>query len=137
MLVSELYSGECYEVLARLGFGRLACARKNQSYIVPIYFAYEAHVLYGFATMGNKIDWMRSNPLVAVEADEVKSHIEWTIVVVQGHYEEFPRSRSSPSRDGRHNQCSRRDRSGGRREPRRPRPAVASTNICPLIIVFT
>jgi len=33
---------------------------------------------------------MRSNPLVAVEADEVKSHIEWTSVIVQGHYEEFP-----------------------------------------------
>jgi hypothetical protein len=27
---------------------------------------------------------------VAVEADEVKSHIEWTSVVVEGHYEEFP-----------------------------------------------
>ena len=90
MLVSELHSEECYELLARLGFGRLACARKNRPYIVPIYFAYEPHLLYGFATMGKKIDWMRSNPLVAVEADEVKSHIEWTSVVVEGHYEEFP-----------------------------------------------
>ena len=90
MLVSELQPVECYEFLARVGFGRLACARKNQPYIVPIYFAYEPHRLYGFATLGQKIDWMRSNPLVAVEADEVKSHIEWTSVVVRGHYEEFP-----------------------------------------------
>src|ERR1700689_2739307 len=121
MLVGELRPGECYELLTRLGFGRLACSRDNQPYIVPIYFAYEPERLYGFGTLGQKIDWMRSNPLVAIEADEVKSHIEWTIVVVQGHYEEFLRSRSSPSRDGRNNQCSRRDRSGGRREPRRPR----------------
>jgi hypothetical protein len=90
MLVGELHSGECYELLARLGFGRLACARDNQPYIVPIYFAYEPHVLYGFGTLGQKIEWMRSNPLVAVEADEVKSHVEWTSVVVRGRYEEFP-----------------------------------------------
>jgi len=90
MLVGELHSGECYELLARLGFGRLACARDNQPYIVPIYFAYEAERLYGFGTLGQKIEWMRSNPLVAVEADEVKSHLEWTSVVVRGRYEEFP-----------------------------------------------
>jgi nitroimidazol reductase NimA-like FMN-containing flavoprotein (pyridoxamine 5'-phosphate oxidase superfamily) len=57
---------------------------------VPIYFAYEAERLYGFGTLGQKIEWMRSNPLVAVEADEVKSHLEWTSVVVRGRYEEFP-----------------------------------------------
>jgi nitroimidazol reductase NimA-like FMN-containing flavoprotein (pyridoxamine 5'-phosphate oxidase superfamily) len=45
MLVGELHSGECYELLARLGFGRLACARDSQPYIVPIYFAYERRVL--------------------------------------------------------------------------------------------
>ena len=90
MLVSELRSGECYELLARLGFGRLACARDNQPYIVPIYFAYEPERLYGFGTLGQKIEWMRSNPLVAVEADEVKSHVEWASVVARGRYEEFP-----------------------------------------------
>ena len=90
MLLCEMHSGECYELLARLGFGRLACARDNQPYIVPIYFAYEAERLYGFGTLGQKIEWMRSNPLVAVEADEVKSHLEWTSVVVRGRYEEFP-----------------------------------------------
>jgi len=90
MLVSEMQPRECYEFLARVGFGRLACVRENQPYIVPVYFAYEPHRLYGFATLGQKVDWMRSNPRVAVEADEVKSHIEWISVVVQGRYEEFP-----------------------------------------------
>jgi len=90
MLVGDLHSGECYELLARLSFGRLACARDNQPYIVPIYFAYEPHRLYVFATLGKKIEWMRTNPLVAVEADEVKSHSEWVSVLVRGHYEEFP-----------------------------------------------
>jgi len=90
MLVSELHSGECYELLARLGFGRLACARDNQPYIVPVYFGYEPHRLYLFGTLGKKIEWMRSNPLVAVEADEVKSNTDWTSVLVRGRFEEFP-----------------------------------------------
>jgi len=90
MLVGELLSGECCELLTRLGFGRLACSRDNQPYIVPIYFAYEPHRIYGFSTLGKKIEWMRSNPRVAVEADEVKNHREWTSVLVRGRYEEFP-----------------------------------------------
>lgn len=81
---------ECRDLLARLGFGRLACARNRQPYIVPLYFAYEADRLYGFATMGQKIQWMRLNPLVCIEADEVRSSNEWTSVVARGRYEEIP-----------------------------------------------
>lgn len=90
MLVSEMGRQECEELLTRSGFGRLACVRDNQPYVVPIYFAAEPGRLYGFSTMGKKIEWMRSNPLVCIEADEVVSDIEWTSVVVRGRYEEFP-----------------------------------------------
>jgi nitroimidazol reductase NimA-like FMN-containing flavoprotein (pyridoxamine 5'-phosphate oxidase superfamily) len=81
---------ECEELLTRLKFGRLACARDNQPYIVPTYFAFAPGCLYRFATMGQKVEWMRKNPLVSVEVDEVRSHIDWTSVVVRGRYEEFP-----------------------------------------------
>jgi uncharacterized protein len=90
MLVREMDRRECHELLARLGFGRLACSHDNQPYIVPTYFAADPDHLYGFATVGQKIEWMRSNPLVCIEVDEVKSHIDWASVVVLGHYEEFP-----------------------------------------------
>src|ERR1700722_7136411 len=90
MLVSELHSKDCFELLARLGFGRLACAHENQPYIVPIYFAYEPGRPSAFGTLGQKVKWRRPNPLVAVEADEVKSHGDWTSVVVRGRFEEFP-----------------------------------------------
>jgi nitroimidazol reductase NimA-like FMN-containing flavoprotein (pyridoxamine 5'-phosphate oxidase superfamily) len=33
---------------------------------------------------------MRSNPVVCVEVDEVRSHTDWASVVVSGRYEEFP-----------------------------------------------
>ena len=81
---------ECRNTLRRLGFGRLGCARDNQPYIVPIYFAYEPDHLYGFATFGQKIEWMRSNPRVCVQADEVLGNDNWTSVVALGRYEELP-----------------------------------------------
>jgi nitroimidazol reductase NimA-like FMN-containing flavoprotein (pyridoxamine 5'-phosphate oxidase superfamily) len=80
----------CRSLIARLGFGRLACSFRNQPYIVPIYFAYEPDRLYGFTTVGQKVEWMRSNPLVCVEVDEVLSHFHWSSVVIVGHYEELP-----------------------------------------------
>jgi uncharacterized protein len=92
MLIRDLNNQECRDLLTRLGLGRLACAQNNQPYIIPVYFAYEPDRLYGFATRGQKIEWMRSNPLVCIEADEVRSHFEWRSVIVLGRYEEYPDS---------------------------------------------
>lgn len=89
MLMSKMQDRESRDFLARLGLGRLGCAHDNQPYIVPIYFAYEPDHLYGFATFGQKIEWMRTNPLVCVQADEVFGNDNWTSVVVRGRYEEL------------------------------------------------
>lgn len=90
MIITKITRQECRDFLVRLGFGRLACAHNGQPYVVPLYFAYKADRLYGFATMGQKIEWMRLNPLVCVEADEVRSSDEWTSIVARGQYEEIP-----------------------------------------------
>ena len=90
MLILELTNEECVEMLTRLNFGRLGCSRGNQPYVVPFNFAYHERHLYSFATLGQKIEWMRTNPLVCVEADEIADRYHWTSVVVQGRYEELP-----------------------------------------------
>jgi uncharacterized protein len=90
MQISEMSSDDCSSLIARLGFGRLACSFRNQPYVVPFYFAYEPGRLYGFTTVGQKVEWMRSNPLVCVEVDEVLSHFHWSSVVILGRYEELP-----------------------------------------------
>lgn len=90
MRINKMGLQECRNLLARVGFGRLACARENQPYIVPVYFAYEPDLLFGFSTMGRKIEWMRLNPSVCVEADEVLNRLNWASVVVLGRYEELP-----------------------------------------------
>jgi nitroimidazol reductase NimA-like FMN-containing flavoprotein (pyridoxamine 5'-phosphate oxidase superfamily) len=90
MFIHEMAENECRDALARLSFGRLACAHDNQPYIVPIYFAYDGQHVYGFSTAGQKIEWMRSNPLVCLEIDEWTSHDRWMSLIVSGRYEELP-----------------------------------------------
>jgi len=90
MLINEMTDSESRELLTRLGTGRLACARDNQPYIVPVYFVFERDRLYGFSTLGQKIEWMRLNPRVCIQADEIRSHFEWKSVVVLGRFEELP-----------------------------------------------
>jgi nitroimidazol reductase NimA-like FMN-containing flavoprotein (pyridoxamine 5'-phosphate oxidase superfamily) len=90
MRITKMQDRECRDTLRRLGFGRLGCVRENQPYIVPVYFAYEPDHLYGFATFGQKIEYMRANPHVCVEADEVLGQDNWVSVVVLGRYEELP-----------------------------------------------
>ena len=94
MIIHEMTEDECRAALGRVSFGRLACARDNQPYVVPIYFSYDGeHIygcIYGFSTLGQKIEWMRSNPLVCLEIDERPSHHHWMSVVVTGRYEELP-----------------------------------------------
>lgn len=90
MVIQELTRQACLDLLARTRLGRLACAHEAQPYVVPIYFAYHNECLYGFSTVGQKIEWMRANPLVCVEADEVVGPEHWVTVLVFGRYEELP-----------------------------------------------
>jgi len=77
-------------MLSRARFGRLACAFEGQPYVTPISFAYDGECLYSFSTVGQKIRWMRANPLVCLEIEELTSAQEWATVVVSGKYEELP-----------------------------------------------
>ncbi len=95
MLITKMRTRECRELLARLGFGRLACSCDDRPYIVPIYFSFDADRLYCFSTVGQKILWMRQNPLVCVETDEISAHDDWKSVVVLGKYVEISNNTES------------------------------------------
>ena len=92
MLIQEMTRQACFDLLARSQFGRLACAREGQPYITPLYFVQQSDSLYSCSTTGQKIKWMRDNPLVCVEADEVESTQKWSTVIVFGRYEELPKT---------------------------------------------
>ena len=80
---------ECSEMLKRVSIGRLACALDNQPYVVPVRFAYEPDRIYIFSTVGKKIKWMRQNPKVCLQADEIGTSANWISVIVTGTYLEL------------------------------------------------
>jgi nitroimidazol reductase NimA-like FMN-containing flavoprotein (pyridoxamine 5'-phosphate oxidase superfamily) len=90
MVIQEMTERECHAMLAAKNIARLACARDNQPYIIPIHVDFEDGYLYSFATSGQKVEWMRQNPLVCLEIDELTTQTQWASVVVFGHYEELP-----------------------------------------------
>jgi nitroimidazol reductase NimA-like FMN-containing flavoprotein (pyridoxamine 5'-phosphate oxidase superfamily) len=94
MEIREMTEQECRAMMTGENVVRLACARNNQPYIVPIHLDLDldGNHLYGYATLGQKIEWMRENPLVCLEIDELTSDGHWASVVISGHYEELPRA---------------------------------------------
>ena len=94
MLIQEMSKDECLDILKHLRFVRLACAHENQPYVIPLYLVYPGSLggenrLYGFTTLGQKVKWMRVNPLVCVEWDEVASYNRWKSIIAFGRYEEL------------------------------------------------
>jgi nitroimidazol reductase NimA-like FMN-containing flavoprotein (pyridoxamine 5'-phosphate oxidase superfamily) len=91
MQIHELSTAECHEILGRASLARLACARDDQPYVVPISFAFDAasNCLFGFSAVGRKVEWMRTNPLVSVEIEDVADRFHWTTIVIAGRYEEI------------------------------------------------
>lgn len=89
MFIHEMSEAECRQLLERTHVGRLACARDNQPYVVPVSFAFNGTCLYGFTTLGQKIEWMRANPLVCFETDEVLGEFRWSSIIVFGRFEEL------------------------------------------------
>src|SRR5690349_1072688 len=73
MVIHELTPAECAEVLSRANLARLACCRMNQPYIVPVSFAYDPRqaCLFSFSAIGKKVEWMRENPSVCLEVEDV------------------------------------------------------------------
>ena len=89
MLTELMAVGDIQEILTRNSVGRLACSQDDQPYIVLMSYVYDGNHLYGFATEGQKTRWMRSNPKVCFEVDEISDRLQWASIVLKGHYREL------------------------------------------------
>lgn len=89
MRIVTIPADECKKVLKRVSAGHLACALDNQPYVVPVCFAFDSECIYVFSTMGQKVKWMRQNPKVCLQADEIGNRSNWTSVIVTGRYLEL------------------------------------------------
>ncbi|HUA16750.1 MAG TPA: pyridoxamine 5'-phosphate oxidase family protein [Verrucomicrobiae bacterium] len=89
MIINELSEQECSEILLRASLGRLGCALQDQPYVIPIHLAYEANFIYVLSTFGKKIEWMRANPKVCIQVDELQGDARWVSVIANGRYQEL------------------------------------------------
>jgi len=93
MWIEDLTDEECDAVLERAKVARLATCADNRPYVVPISITYErdgsTRFLYSFANLGQKVRWMRQNPFVCAEVEELVDQRHWTTVVVEGRFEEL------------------------------------------------
>ena len=91
MLIHELTPMQCAEVLDRIHVGRLGCTKNGQPYVVPVSFSFdrERGCVYSFSTVGQKVLWMRENPLVCLEVDDIQDTNHWQTVIIFGRYEEI------------------------------------------------
>jgi nitroimidazol reductase NimA-like FMN-containing flavoprotein (pyridoxamine 5'-phosphate oxidase superfamily) len=105
MVIHQLTPEQCFDVLRNASYGRLACARSDQPYVVPFFFSLDAprDCLYSFSTVGQRVDWMRDNPKVCVEIDHVIDQFNWTTVVAFGRYREIT---TSPQDEGERRRAS-------------------------------
>jgi nitroimidazol reductase NimA-like FMN-containing flavoprotein (pyridoxamine 5'-phosphate oxidase superfamily) len=90
MVVHEMTADECRAVLRRASVARLACCHGPFPYVVPISIDFDGAHVYSYATVGQKVHWMRDNPNVCVQVDEIVDRFHWTSVLAFGRYEELP-----------------------------------------------
>ena len=90
MLIESMTRQASIEQLKHARVARLGYVHDGQPYIVPMLFAYDVDYLYSFSTEGQKIAWMRANPRVCVEVDDLVSIEKWKTVIVLGRFEELP-----------------------------------------------
>ncbi len=82
--VVDLSDDEITEVLARVGYGHLACCRDGKPYVVPVHYGYSDGKVYIYTTEGKKADIIASNPAVCLQVEDVADNRDWISVILDG-----------------------------------------------------
>ena len=85
--VHEMSGAEIEEMLGRIGYGHLACARNNQPYVVPIHYVYEKPDIFVYTTEGLKTEIIDENPQICLQLEELVDDTDWRSVVINGEAE--------------------------------------------------
>src|SRR5688500_83538 len=87
--IKDVTPGEMDDLLDRVRYGHLGCARNNHPYVVPVHFALDEHTVYIFTTEGKKSEMIDSNSEVCLQVEEVVDDENWSSVVIVGDAEKL------------------------------------------------
>ena len=85
--VEDMTSTEMHSLLQTVGFGHLGCSENGRPYVVPMHYAYDGKELFFFTTEGMKTQFMKGNPEVCLQVEEVGDSSHWQSVMVIGRAE--------------------------------------------------
>jgi uncharacterized protein len=86
---TELTDAEIDAVLKRQRIGRIGSTAVGHVEITPIVYGYDGTSIYGHSRFGRKIQYMRGNPEICFEVEEIADPRSWRIVVLHGRFEEL------------------------------------------------
>jgi len=88
-MLGKLEDYQIEELLNQQAVGRIGCHADNTTYIVPINYAYRDNNIYAHSAEGKKIEYMRKNPRVCFQVDQIKSITNWKSVIAWGEFHEI------------------------------------------------
>ena len=88
-MLGTLSNEEIEQLLRKQFLGRIGCHADNQTYVVPIVYAYDGQSIYCHTLEGLKIKMMRKNPYVCFEVDFIETMASWKSVIAWGKFEEI------------------------------------------------
>ncbi len=88
-MVKELTGDEIDQLLDTVMVAHLGCQANGKVYVVPISFVREGNTLLGHTTEGMKVDFMRENPEVCVQVEQIKDLGEWESAILWGKFKEL------------------------------------------------
>ncbi|HTO33096.1 MAG TPA: pyridoxamine 5'-phosphate oxidase family protein [Pararhizobium sp.] len=89
MMIREMTHNECVTMVAEHHMARLACAKNDVPYVVPIHYAHSGSRLYAFSMPGKKLDILRANPRACVLIEVFEDKHRWKSVVVDAVFHEL------------------------------------------------
>ena len=88
-MIGKLNNEEIDQLLDATLVGHLGCHFDGRTYIVPISFARQEDCLFGYTTVGKKVQMMRGNPDVCVQVENITNLDDWQSAIVWGRFEEL------------------------------------------------
>src|SRR5262245_39003501 len=77
MNIGKLKDADALEVLREGSLGRLGCIAAGWPYVVPVNYYFDGRDIYIHSLPGKKLDALRVNPRVCLQADEIKDSYNW------------------------------------------------------------
>ena len=85
--VEDMPPAEMHSLLQCANFGHLGCADNGRPYVFPMHYAYDGKELYFLTTEGMKTQFLKRNPQVCLQVEQVTDSSHWRSIMVIGHAE--------------------------------------------------